>query len=417
MNVTLIKNGRVIDPESGRDEVTDILIKKGVIEKIGAVEKTEEMELIDAKNKVVIPGLVDLHVHLRDFEQADKETIESGTRAALKGGVTTVLAMPNTKPPLDSGESIRAYQQKIRETSHINVLVAGAITTGLNGKELAPLEEYPQLGIRFITDDGFDVEDENLLEEAYQKAKELGLVVMTHPEIHSIAPNGVLNEGEISRSLGLPGQPNEKEYKAIERGLRLAKKTGARAHFTHISTRQSVELIRRAKNESDQISCDVTPHHFSLTQEVALEQGSFAKVNPPLRTEDDRQALIKGIKDGTIDAIATDHAPHTEKDKTKDVATSAFGISQIETSLATSLTELHLKQGIPLMKVIEMMTVLPSRLLGEKKGNLQEGMKADIVILDLETERSVNLDSFLSKGHNTPFQGIKLKGWPERTIL
>lgn len=416
MSKILIKGGHVIDPDSGLNEVADVLIVDQNIERIGQIEADNETNVIDAKGLHVIPGVIDLHVHLRDFGQAEKETIESGTKAARKGGVTTVYTMPNTQPPLSSAEVIEKYRELFKN-ARISVDIIGAITKNLAGKELADYSEYVKLGIKFISDDGFDVNDEALLEEAYLKARQHDLVLVTHPEIDSIAKDGVLNEGEVSRKLGVPGQPNAKEYKAIERGIKLALKTGARAHLTHISTKESVELIRAAKKESDLITCDATPHHFSLTESEALRVGTLAKVNPPLRTEWDRMAIIMGLKDGTINHIITDHAPHTEADKPDDFLKAAFGISQIETSLAASITELHFNQGMALMEVIRLMTLAPAEFANLRVGRLKAGYPADITLVDLETEKVVDRMSFVSKGKNTPFHGKKLKGWPVKTIV
>lgn len=416
MSKLLIKGGHVIDPESNSDEVTDILVSDQEIEQIGDIDAGSGMNVIDAKGLLVMPGIIDLHVHLRDMEQAEKETIESGTKAARCGGVTTVFTMPNTKPPLSTPEAIRRYRELLKN-ARVNVEIIGGITSDLKGKTLADLDSYPNLGIRFISDDGFDVNDEVLLEAAYRKANKLGLVLITHPEVDSIGVGGVLNEGLVSKKLGLPGQPNEREYKAVERGIRLALKTGARAHFTHISTKESVELVRQTKKNSGLITCDATPHHFSLTESEALRVGTLAKVNPPLRTEEDRQAIIRGLKDGTIDFIVTDHAPHTEADKPDDFLKAAFGISQLETSLASSITELHFNQGMGLMDVIRLLTLAPARFANVRAGRLKAGYPADITLVDLETTKTVDRMSFVSKGKNTPFEGKSLKGWPVKTIF
>jgi len=261
------------------------------------------------------------------------------------------------------------------------------------------------------------VDDEKILEKAYHKAKGLGLIVMTHSEMINIAPDGVVNEGKINEQLNVPGQPNEKEWKAVERGIRIATKAGARAHFTHLSTKESVDLIRKAKKESDLITADATPHHFSLTENEVLKSGSQAKVNPPLRTEEDRMAIINGLKDGTLDYIVTDHAPHADKDKTDDLITSAFGFSELEISLPASITELHFNQRMDLMDVISLMTIKPAKLVNLPVGRLQEGFPADITVLDLETEKIVDSSQFVSKGKNTPFNGKVLKGWPVMTIV
>lgn len=243
------------------------------------------------------------------------------------------------------------------------------------------------------------------------------MTLMTHPEMHKIAPDGVINEGSVSEKLGVPGQPNKKEWHAVERGVRIALEVGARAHFTHISTHDSVRLIRDAKKQSHLISCDATPHHFSLTEKAVLEKGSMAKVNPPLRTEKDRQAIIEGLRNGTIDAIATDHAPHAENEKTDDLVSSAFGISGLETLVAATITELHFNQGIDLMKVVGLLTIGPAQLAGLRVGRLLAGYPADITVVDLSAERTVDRKSFVSQGKNTPFDGMKLKGWPVITVV
>lgn len=417
MTKLLIKNGRILDPASGRDEVVDILIEDGKIYEINPVSPPLDAEVVDASGKLVIPGVIDLHVHLRDMEQAYKETIETGTQAALHGGVTTVFTMPNTQPKLDCADTIKEYLELIHDHAKINVHIVAAITKGIEGKNLAQLESYPDLSVWFITDDGFDVDDEKLLEQAYAKAKKLGLTLMTHSEVHSISPDGIVNKGKVSEQLGVPGQPNEKEYKAVERGIRLARKTGARAHFTHLSTKESIELIRQVKKETDLITCDATPHHFSLTEDLVLEKGGLAKVNPPLRTEEDRLAIIEGIKDGTVNAIVTDHAPHSMDEKEKDIREAAFGFSEVELLIPATLNELYYKQGMELMDVIRLMTSNPANLAKLKSGRIQNGAPADLTIIDLELEKKVNHEDMVSKGKNTPFDGMTLKGWPIMTVF
>jgi len=412
----LIQNGRLIDADSQRDEITNILIEDDTIKSIGDIPVTPEMEIIDATGLVVMPGLIDIHVHLRDMDQADKETVETGTLAALKGGVTTLFAMPNTSPTLDSVKNIQSYQELMKNT-HVETHLIGSITQNLAGEALADIDRYPELGIRAISDDGHDVDNEVLLTEAYQKARENNLLLITHPEMHQMAPDGVINQGKVSEQLGVPGQPNEKEWKAVERGIKIALERGIRAHFTHITTKESVELIRDVKRRTRLISCDVTPHHLILTEDRVLEVGSFGKVNPPLRTEADRQALIEGLKDGTIDLIATDHAPHREQDKSEDLLSSAFGFSQIETSLASMITELHFNQGIPLLKLVEWMSLNPARMMNLPQGRLKVGHPADMVLVNLEAEKKVDRLSFASKGKNSPYHDMSFKGWPVKTIF
>ncbi len=405
-----------MDPETKFDQKADILIEDGRITVINPAQKPLDIEAFDASGLLVIPGAIDLHVHLRDLEQSHKETIHSGTLAARHGGVTTLLAMPNTKPALDSEESIKAYMDLIAENGHVDVLIAGAITSGLSGKALAQFDRYKAMGLPFITDDGFDVNDEGLLKEAYVKAAELGLIVMTHPEMDSISPDGVMNEGEISRKLAVPGQSNEKEWKAVERGIRLALETGARAHMTHLSTKESIDLIRAAKKDSDLITCDVTPHHFALTDKEVEEKGGIAKVNPPLRTEADRQAVLEGIKDGTVDALVTDHAPHSLEEKERDVENAAFGFTGLEILIPSAIDELHFKQGIDLMRVIDLLTYQPAKLANLAVGRIQKGARADLTLIDLNLEKEVSASDFQSLGKVTPFIGQKLRGWPVGTL-
>ncbi len=416
MKKLLIEGGRIIDPETRTDKIADVLIEDGRIAAIDPADKPLDAEAFDASGLLVIPGAIDLHVHLRDFEQSQKETIQSGTRAALHGGVTTVLAMPNTRPALDSEESIKKYQELIDETAECDVMIAGAITTGLQGRSLAPFERYKSMGLKWVTDDGFDVNDEALLKEAYEKAKASGFIVMTHPEIDAIGKDGVMNEGELSRQLGTLGQPNEKEWKAVERGIRLALETGARAHMTHLSTKESIELIRQAKKQTDLVTCDVTPHHFCLTEREVQEKGGVAKVNPPLRTEADRQAVIEGIKDGTVDFLVTDHAPHSLEEKETDLTKAAFGFTGLEILVPAAIDELHFKQGIDLMKVVDLLTYQPAKLAGLPVGRLQEGARADLTLIDLNSEKEVISGDFQSMGKVTPLIGRRLKGWNVGTI-
>ena len=416
MSKILIKGGRVIDPETKFDQIADVLVVDDTIQAIGTIETDPDAKVVDASGKIVMPGAIDLHVHLRDMEQAYKETIESGTKAARTGGVTTMFTMANTVPPLCNRENILKYQELIKN-ARVETHVIGAITKDLKGKELADIDEYPELGIRFISDDGWDINDSSIYEQALLKAKEHDFVLIPHPEMDDIGVGGVVNEGKVSKALGVPGQPNAKEYKAVERGIELSKKTGGRIHMTHIGTKESVDLVRQAKKETDLVTCDATPHHFSLTEDECLTMGTLAKVNPPLRTEEDRQAVLGAIKDGTVDFIVTDHAPHSEEEKGEDFLKAAFGISQIETSVPATITELHFKQGIPLIDVIALMTIRPARFAKLRQGRLQEGYPADITIVDLEEERVVDRMKFVSKGKNTPFHGKTLRGWPVATIV
>lgn len=417
MGKLIIKNGHLVDQANDLNGVFDLSIENGKISEIGQIEVSEDDDVYDASGLYIAPGLIDIHVHLRDLNQSEKETIETGTKAALKGGVTTIYAMPNTSPTLDSVEQIKDYQERIRQNASVNVHVIGSITTGLKGESLAEIDEYRKLGVYCISDDGHDVENPELLTKAYEKAKANNLLLITHPEMHSIAPKGAMNEGEVSKKLGLIGQPHEKEYLAVKRGIEIALELGVRAHFTHVSTRQSVELVREVKKKTNLITVDTTPHHITLTDQRLLEVGSFGKVNPPLRTEEDRRALIEGIKDGTIDLIATDHAPHRKEDKTEDISTSAFGFSQIETSLATILETLHHQEGMPVADVLKLMTTEPSKLMELEEGFIAKGKPANLVIFDLNKKQAVKAEELISRGKNTPYEGMEFRGWPVKTVF
>ncbi|MBI5412032.1 dihydroorotase [Candidatus Peregrinibacteria bacterium] len=413
----LIKNGRLLDPKTKCDEIADILIENERIVRVGKIVSEPSMNVIDATEKLVVPGIYDIHVHLRDLEQSHKETIETGTAAARRGGVTTVLAMPNTQPPLDRAERIREYQQLIQANARVQVYIAGGITRDLKNEALAELDSYPSLGIRVISNDGWDVEGKALLKAAYKKAKELGLLVMTHAEMMNMASGAPINDGPVASRLGVLGSPKAKEIDAIERAIEMAETLGTQLHLTHLSCEESVQLVREAKQRTALITCDATPHHFSLTEDEVLRVGSQAKVNPPLRSESDRQAILEGLEDDTIDAIITDHAPHHIREKTEDLMKSAFGFSGLETLVASTLTELYFHQDMDLMKIFAKMVVAPARILGVPGNSLQEGNPADLAIIDLALEKTVDPDQFVSLGHNTPFRGKKLKGWPIATIV
>ncbi len=416
MSKILIKSGRVIDPAQNLDEVTDILIEDDKIVKIGDIEAEKDTNVILAAGRIVMPGAIDLHVHLRDLGQAYKETIETGTLAARKGGVTTVFAMPNTTPQLCSVSAIQQYKDLAKD-ARVHLEIIGAITKHLEGSELANIEEYTQFGIKHISDDGYDVNDETILRAAYEKAKELNMTVVTHPEMDDVGEGGVMNEGRVSDELGVPGQPNEKESRAVERAIFMARETGAKAHVTHITTAESVQLVRDAKAEGLNVTADVTAHHIMLTEDIILTIGALGKVNPPLRTEQDRLALIEGIKDGTIDCMITDHAPHSEEEKSGDIREAAFGFSEIEVLVPATITELYHNQGMELIDVIELLTSAPAKIGEVAAGTLEEGSIADITIVNLDKAIVVDRHKLVSKGKNCPFHEMSLKGWPEKTIV
>ncbi len=418
----LVKNGRIIDPTAGIDAIGSIVIDtEGNIDRIETGyhgSDTENYRVIDAKGMVLCPGFIDLHCHLRQPGYEAKETIATGTLAAAKGGFTTVCCMPNTSPPLDSPEMIERIKDIARCGGSVRVLPIGCVTEGRQGKRLAPLAEMAAAGVAGFSDDGSPVYDAELMEQALRLGYKLDVPVIEHCEVLELAAGGVINEGRVSRQLGLKGIPAAAEEEMVARDIRLATKTGGWVHIAHASTCGSVELIRRAKAEGIHVTAEVTPHHLTLTEDEVIQHGSLAKVNPPLRTKEDIDALIDGLKDGTIDIIATDHAPHAPGDKPDDMEKAAFGISIFETALASLMGLVH--QGrIGLPELLDKMTRKPAEILGLRPdipGTLKKGTPADIVIFDPEKEWTVRPEQFVSKGKNTPLGGTMVKGRVVMTV-
>jgi len=411
----LIKGARVIDPANNLDEVADILIEGSVISKvsrsIGGCEK-----IIDATGKIAIPGLVDMHVHLREPGREDKENICSGTKAALRGGVTSILAMPNTDPAMDSSSHISILKKAVEKSAKANVFVCGAITKDRCGQELAQIDKFRDLGVVAISDDGYSVESEELMLEALKLSKESGLLVVCHCEDKTLSAGGVVNRGFTSTRLGLKGISSESEYKRIERDIRLAKKSGAPLHIAHVSCRESVEIIAKAKKEGMEITCETAPHYFALSEKCVLGYDTNFKMNPPLRSEEDMLAVREGLRDGTIDAIASDHAPHTENEKDIEFERAEFGVIGLQTELAVSITQLINGQILTWPELVKKLCLNPSLILKIAKGTLGTGRDADIAIIDPQKEWTVNKENLLSKSKNSAFLGEKLKGAVEYTI-
>ncbi|MDD4909217.1 MAG: dihydroorotase [Candidatus Omnitrophica bacterium] len=416
MGKLLIKNGRVVDPANKVDAVRDVLAENGRIAGVAENIRANSAKVIDAAGKIVLPGLVDMHVHLREPGREDKETVASGTKAALKGGVTSVLAMPNTTPSIDSAENVSFLKEIIKSTASANVFIAAAITKGREGKELTDIAELKKLGIAAITDDGSSLDPDKLMLEALKKAKANGMLAICHCEDKKLSNHGCVNSGIISTRMGLKGISRESEYKRVERDIDLAAKAGSAVHIAHISCRESVEMIRRAKKNGAKVTCDVTPHHFSLTEEAVLGFDANFKMNPPLRSKEDVSAIREGLRDGTIDAIASDHAPHTENEKEIEFERAEFGVIGLETELAAAITEL-LDQGIlDWPGLVEKMALNPARILGIDKGTLSIGRDADIVIVDPDKAWIVRREGLVSKSKNCAFLGRELKGAVEYTI-
>lgn len=411
----LIKGGRVVDPSQNLNDDLDVLIHNGKIEKI---EKNivEDCEVIDACGKYVVPGLIDMHVHFREPGFENKETIETGALSAVAGGFSSVVCMPNTKPTIDDIETVKFVNEKGKNAA-CNVYMMGSITKGLEGIEMSNFKEMMEAGIMGITDDGKSVMDAGVMYEALKKAEKLDLLVSTHCEDANLVYDRSIHRGHVSDKLNLEGIPAVAEESIIARDIFLAEKTGAKVHIQHISTKRGVELVREAKARGLKVTCEVTPHHFTLTDESIVDQGSNAKMSPPLRTKEDVDGIKEGLLDGTIDAIATDHAPHTIEDKNKNLVHAANGIVGLETALGLTLTELVHTGHMKLEDVIRKMSYNPAMLLNLHKGTLKIGRDADITVIDLEKEWAVNADQFYSKGRNTPFGTWKLRGKAVTTIV
>jgi dihydroorotase len=414
MSNIIIKDGRVIDPASNYDKVSDVLIVDGKIKKIGNV--SEKGEIINAKGKIVCPGFIDMHVHLREPGREDKETIETCSKAAANGGFTTIVGMPNTTPVADD-QTVVGYVVEKGRNAVVNVYPVGAMTKKSESREIAQIGDLVKAGAVAVSDDGWPVKDNGLMHKALMYIKKFGIPYVSHSEDISLAGDGVMHEGKVSTELGLAGKPASAEAIGIAKEIILAEETGSRIHFTHISTKMSVELIKDAKKRKVKVSCDSCPHYFSLTDEAVKGYNPNAKMSPPLRSEDHRRAIIKGLKEGAIDAIASDHAPHLLVEKMLEFEHCENGIVGLETSVPLAFDILFHKEKFDLMRLISLFTVGPATVLGLDKGKLQVGSDADVTIIDPSVVKKVDKSKFLSKGRNTPFDGWELKGWPVATIV
>lgn len=422
-----IKNGRVINAMTEYEEQANILIDDGKISKITQKSlneikneiitcKNEEIQIVDAAGCVVAPGLVDVHVHFRDPGFTYKEDIETGAKAALKGGFTSVVLMANTKPTVDNEETLAYVLEKGAKTE-LHVYTCAAVTKGLSGKELVDMDTLLAKGAAGFTDDGIPIMDEELLEAAMKKTAELGVPVSLHEEDASLITNNGVNRGKASEYYGIGGSPREAEISLIKRDLEVALRTGAILNVQHISTKEGVELVRQAKKRSatGNIHAEATPHHFSLNEEAVIKHGTLAKMNPPLREEADRLAIIEGLKDGTIDIIATDHAPHSAEEKAKPLTEAPSGIIGLETALSLGVTNLVHTGALTMSELLAAMTCNPAKMYGLDAGMIEEGKQADIVIFSADDEWMVG--DYESKSTNSPFTGMNLKGVVKYTIV
>lgn len=406
----LIKDGRVVDPASGVDEGLDVVLEDGRVKALGKFPKTEDYQrVIDAKGKIVAPGLVDIHVHFRDPGLTYKEDIATGAAAAAAGGYTTVVCMANTKPVVDSVEVLSELLGRMKQLP-IHVLSAAAVTKGLQGKELTDMRALRAAGAAGFTDDGIPIMDSALLFEAMKLAKELDAPISLHEEDPALIAAAGINQGPVSKQLNFGGAPALAEESLVARDCMLALRSGARVDIQHISSGVSVDVVRAMKGLGAGVFAEVTPQHFSLTEQAALERGALAKVNPPLRGEADRYALIRGLKDGTIDFIATDHAPHSPEEKARELAQAPSGMIGLETALALGVTNLVRKGHLTMLQLLEKMTVNPARFYGLDAGTLRAGAPADLVVFDEREKWTVEEDKFRSKSRNSPFIGMELYG-------
>lgn len=413
-------NARLIDPESGLDKKGALLIEGDKIADFGPKLFNDGVpkgiEVVDCEGHVLCPGLLDIQVHFREPGMEHKETIESGSKSAAAGGVTTVVCMPNTKPVIDEIAIMEFLKMRARETSYVNIRAYGAITKGQQGKELTEMGLLKEAGVSGFTDDGLPVMNSLVMRRAMEYASKLDLPICQHAEDLNLSNCGCMNEGKVSTRLGLRGVPNASEAIIVERDLLLLEITGGHYHVLHISTHQAIDAVRRAKKKGLRVTCEVAPHHFTLTEEAVENYKTFAKMNPPLRTQKDIDAIVAGLQDGTIDAIATDHAPHDQESKRVPMSSAAFGIVGLETMLPLSLELVH-KKHLSLREVLGAMTYKAADIIREPVGRLKKGARADLTLIDLKRKWKMNPDEFASKSKNSPFDDYTTQGRAIRTIV
>lgn len=414
----LIRGGRVVDPSRDFDETADVLLVAGNVEAVGGgLGVPDDAEVIQAEGLVVCPGLVDVHVHLREPGGERKETIASGAAAAVAGGFTTICAMPNTDPPIDDPAAVGFVRAAGIRAGLARVHPVGAVSTGLAGQRLAPVGEMVEAGAVAITDDGHPVWDAGLMRLALEYGRSFGVPVASHCEVPELSRGGSMNEGVVSTRLGLTGIPNAAEDVMIARDIYLAELTGGRLHIQHVTTRRGTELIRAAKERGVAVTAEGTPHHFTLTDEAVEGYRTHAKVNPPLRSEDDRLGVLAAVLDGTLDCIATDHAPHHYDEKEQAFDDAPFGLIGLETAVGVSITQLVEGEGFAIRDLIDRMSTAPARAFGLEAGTLVKGAPGDVTILDPAARWTVDARAFRSRSRNTPFDGRDLVGRAMVTVV
>ena len=415
---TILGNGNILN-QAGELIPVEILVEEGQIKAIGEAIAREGHEWIDCKGGMISAGLIDVHVHLREPGFEHKETIETGAKAAVKGGFTTISCMPNTRPSIDSVETVKYILDKAREAGMARVIPYGAITIRQLGKELTDFAGLKEAGIFALTDDGVGVQSTGMMKTAMKAAAQLGISIVAHCEDEDLLiPGAALHDGVVAARHGLPGIPSESESIHVGRDILLAEQTGVHYHVCHISAKESVRLVRDGKRAGVNVTCEVTPHHLLLCDEdIPDNLDTNWKMNPPLRSREDRAALIAGLKDGTIDMIATDHAPHTAEEKANGINRAPFGIVGLETAFPLLYTHLVQTGELTLKTLVELLTIKPANAFGLPYGRLEVGAPADLTVIDLETEKTIDPTSFASKGTNTPFTGWACKGWPILTLV
>ncbi len=417
MSTLLIQGGRIIDPSQAIDRIDDLLVRDGIILAIGQSSHAKVDETIDATGLIVTPGLIDMHVHLREPGREEDETIETGTRAALAGGFTSVACIPNTEPPIDTQAAVEFIHQKAVRADTCNVFVVGCVSRNREGKELAEIGQLVEAGAVAFSDDGAPIYDAELMRRAFEYCRMFDKPIFAHEEVLELSRGGVMHEGLVSLVLGLTGMPAAAEEVMIGRDIALAEVTGGRLHVMHVSTARGVELIRAAKARGTRVTAEACPHHFTLTDESLRGFDSNAKMSPPLRTAVDVEAIISGLVDGAIDCIATDHAPHAPEKKMLEIDRAPFGILGLETALGLSITRLVATGRIGWPRLVEAMSLLPAQILGVTRGTLRTGAIADITLINPDLSWRVDVDKFCSKSVNSPFQGWVLKGRAVFTIV
>ncbi len=413
----ILRQGRIVDPSQGLNEIADLGVDHGHIAEITTRIPGKAEREIDARGLIVMPGFIDMHVHLREPGREEAETIESGTKAAARGGFTAVACMPNTRPLNDSADVTAMILARARQVSRIPVYPIGAITKGSKGEVLAPIDEMVRAGIVAISDDGHGVQNNRLMLSAMELARSCDVAVIDHCEDKDLAAGGCIHDGEVARMLGLAGILPAAEEIQVARDAMLAQQSGARVHIAHISTQRSLEIVKHARKTGIAISCEVTPHHLLLTEERAATRDTHAKMNPPLRTRADVDALVAGLAHGEIDVIATDHAPHTAGDKALAFDRAPFGVVGLETAVGLILDRLVRPGILSLEQMARAFALNPARILKLERGTLAEGAAADITVIDPEREWEIRSSEFLSRSRNTPFEGWRLRGGPAMTLV